>query len=75
VICTDDFSSDSFFYVVILEKYDEVAVSLDVCVVIAKDVERNVVRRNGAATSVCVLLLTKVQVEIPIQHVSLSTAS
>jgi hypothetical protein len=55
-MCTDDFSSDSFFYVVTLEKYDETAVSLDVCVVIAKDVDRNVFRRNGAASCMCTIM-------------------
>jgi hypothetical protein len=56
VICTDDSSSDSFFYVVALEKYDEISVSLDVRVVIAKDVDRNVVRRNGAAICMCSII-------------------
>ena len=58
VICTHEFSSGSFFCLVTLEKYDELAVSFGLCV-IAKDVDRNVVRRNGAATCMCIIIIIK----------------
>ena len=57
MICTDDFSSDSFFYVVTLEKYDEIAFSLDACVVMAEYVKRSVVRRNVSATCTCIIII------------------
>lgn len=57
VICTDDFSSDSFFYVVTLEKYDGITFSLDACVVMAEYVKRNVFRRNVSATCIIIIII------------------